>query len=161
MRKIIPFIVAAILSMVAACTTLDCPLNNTVYSKYKLAGDISTLADTLTISTTRTAGTDSVLINKDVDIDSFILPMSYAQPEDVFYFEMHDTLGHVYKDVVKVKKENHPHFESVDCNPAFFHTITGVETTHNRIDSIVINNKEVNYDASQIHFYIYFGNRNE
>lgn len=37
----------------------------------------------MTISTTKTAGTDSVLINKDVKVDSFILPMSYHQPEDV------------------------------------------------------------------------------
>ena len=65
----------------------------------------------------------------------------------------------VWKDTVTVKKENYSHFESVDCGPSFFHTITDVKTTHNYIDSIVINNKEVNYDASKAHFYIYFGNR--
>ena len=46
----------------AACSTLDCPLNNTVYTKYRLAGNITTLTDTLTISTNRIEGTDSVLI---------------------------------------------------------------------------------------------------
>ena len=160
MRKIIPFILFFILLM-AGCTTLDCPLNNTVYAKFKLAGNISKLADTMTISTTRLEGTDSVLINKDVNIDSFILPMSYSQPTDIFYVETHDTLGNVYKDVVKISKQDHPHFESVDCSPSFFHTITGVETTNNRIDSIVVNNKDVNYDATTVHFYIYFGARNQ
>ena len=148
-----------VLAMVG-CTSLDCPLNNTTYTKYRLMGNITTLTDTMTISTTKTEGTDSVLINKDVKVDSFILPMSYHQPEDVFYFEIRNQENQVFKDTVTVKKEDFSHFESVDCNPAFFHTITEVKTTHNLIDSIVINNKDVNYDASKAHFYIYFGNRN-
>lgn len=148
-----------VLAMVG-CTSLDCPLNNTTYTKYRLMGNITTLNDTMTISTTKTEGTDSVLINKDVKVDSFILPMSYHQPEDVFYFEIKNQENQVFKDTVTVKKEDFSHFESVDCNPAFFHTITEVKTTHNLIDSIVINNKDVNYDASKAHFYIYFGNRN-
>ncbi len=130
-----------------------------IYTKYKLMGNIKTLQDTMTISTIKTEGTDSVLINKDVKVDSFILPMSYHQPEDVFYFEIRNRDHQVWKDTVTVKKENYSHFESVDCGPSFFHTITEVKTTHNYIDSIVINNKEVNYDASKAHFYIYFGNR--
>ena len=159
MRKIKPCLVFMVLAMVG-CTSLDCPLNNTTYTKYRLMGNITTLNDTMTISTTKTEGTDSVLINKDVKVDSFILPMSYHQPEDVFYFEIRNQENQVFKDTVTVKKEDFSHFESVDCNPAFFHTITEVKTTHNLIDSIVINNKDVNYDASKAHFYIYFGNRN-
>lgn len=158
MRRIIPILLTA-LTALAGCTSLNCPLNNTVYTKYRLQGDITTLSDTLTISTTRTAGTDSVLINLDVNVDSFSLPMSYSQPEDIFYFEMRDTLGNVRMDTVRVRKENQPHFESVDCSPAFFHTITGIQTTHHRIDSIVINKKDVNYDVSTPHFHIYFGYR--
>lgn len=158
MRKITPCLVFMVLAMVG-CTSLDCPLNNTTYTKYRLMGNVTTLNDTMTISTTKTEGTDSVLINKDVKVDSFILPMSYHQPEDVFYFEIRNQENQVYKDTVTVKKEDFSHFESVDCNPAFFHTITEVKTTHNLIDSIVINNKDVNYDASKAHFYIYFGTR--
>ena len=62
--------------MVASCTSLNCPLNNTTYTKYKLMGDVKTLNATLTISTTKQEGEDSVLINKDENVDSFILPMS-------------------------------------------------------------------------------------
>lgn len=160
MRKIIPFILLAVMVMVG-CTTLDCPLNNTVYTKYKLQGDITKLTDTLTISTTKLDGIDSVLINKDVNVDSFSLPMSYRKDKDILYFVVSTQDKRVFKDTVTVFKENYSHFESVDCSPAFFHTITDVKTTHNIIDSIVINNKEVNYNASKAHFYIYFGNRNQ
>ena len=42
MRKIIPTILFAIITMVS-CSTLDCPLNNTVYTKYKLDGNVTQL----------------------------------------------------------------------------------------------------------------------
>ena len=62
--------------IMAGCSSIDCPLNNTTYTKYKLMGNITTLADTMTISTTKTEGQDSILINRDVNVDSFILPMN-------------------------------------------------------------------------------------
>ena len=46
-------ILMMVLTMVG-CSTLDCPLNNTTYTKYKLMGNIKTLQDTMTISTTKT-----------------------------------------------------------------------------------------------------------
>ena len=159
MRKIIPFILFAILPMVG-CSTLDCPLNNTVYTKYKLAGDITQLTGSyLTISTTKKDGEDSILINKDENVDSFLLPVSYTGAEDILYFEVQDAELRTYKDTVTVSKDNNPHFESIDCSPSYFHTITGVKTTHNLIDSIVINHKDVNFDATKVHFLIYFGSR--
>ena len=105
MRKIIPIIFASIMVM-AGCTSLDCPLNNTVYSKYKLQGDITRLTDTLTISTPRRTGIDSVIVNRDVNIDSILLPMSYSQPADTFFFETRDTLKRAYLDTVIVRKED-------------------------------------------------------
>lgn len=137
--------------VMAACTSVDCPLNNTVYANYKLMGPVTTLPDTLTISTTRQNGSDSVLINLQVNTDSFTLPVSFGLDEDVLYFKTNQL-----RDTVWVKKTNQPHFESVDCGLNYFHTITGVRFTRNAIDSIVIHQKEVTYDASQKHFYIYF-----
>ena len=155
MRKIIPILMMA-LGLMAACSTLDCPLNNTVYTKYRLAGNITTLTDTLTISTNRIEGTDSVLINKDVNVDSFILPMSYSLLEDSLFFETRNADNRLLRDTVTVQKTNTPHFESVDCGVNYFHTITGVRHTSHTIDSVTINKRNVNYDASVSHLYIYF-----
>jgi hypothetical protein len=137
--------------ILAACSSVDCPLNNTVYANYKLMGKVTTLPDMLTISTTRQDGSDSILINRQVNTDSFYLPMSYGLDVDTLYFQTNTLI-----DTVWIEKTNHPHFESVDCGLNYFHTITGVSCTHNAIDSIVINKKEVTYDISQQHFYIYF-----
>ena len=64
MRKIIPFLFVLTVLM-AACSSIDCPLSNKVQTKYMLKGKVTTLKDTLTISTARPAvGSDSVLLNR-------------------------------------------------------------------------------------------------
>ena len=159
MRKIIPILLFAIMTMVG-CSTLDCPLDNTVYTKYKLDGNIKQLTGaTLTVWTPTKSGVDSTLLNQQENPDSFKLPMSYFNAADTLYFEVTDQLQRVFLDTVTVSKDNHQHFESIDCNPSYFHTIQEVKTTHNLIDSIVINHKDVNFDETKAHFLIYFGTR--
>lgn len=147
-KQLFFFFIAALLG---ACSSVDCPLNNTVYTNYQLQGPVQTLPDTLTISTTRSDGNDSVIINKQVNTDSFSLPMSYHRDEDVFIVQSNRLF-----DTIVVKKTNIPHFESLDCGVNYFHTITGVRFTRHALDSVVIHNNSVNYDVSQKHFYIYF-----
>lgn len=155
--KVILFkITLCFLMILSSCSSIDCPLSNHVYSIYKLAGDVPILRDTLTISTTRSEGTDSVYINLKANVDSLLLPLSYQAAEDVWYFEIKTKNGTTTLDTVKIRKTNSPHFESIDCKPSFFHTITGVESTHHRIDSIIILTPNVTYDNSKPHFYIYF-----
>ena len=149
MRKLLYLLIG--MTTLAACSTIDCPLNNTVNCKYMLRGAVTTLPDTLTISSMRSDGTDSVIINKQVNTDSFSLPMSYNRSEDILVMQTNTLF-----DTIKVEKTNTPHFESVDCGVNYFHTITNVTYTRHAIDSVVIHHNFVNYDASQQHFYIYF-----
>ncbi len=157
-RKFIPYLFFAALLLPAACTSIDCPVQNAVYTIYKVYdsnGNPVALMDTLTISTTRSDGNDSVLLNRSVNTSSFNLPISYTSPADTLIFEFKNEDASV-TDRVIVSKEDTPHFESVDCNLSYFHTITGVQWTRNVIDSIAINNQSVNYDLSKEHFHIYF-----
>ena len=149
MRKLLFFFLIA--AVFGACSSVDCPLNNTVYTNYVLRGPVDTLQDTLTISTTTSDGSDSVIINKQVNTDSFSLPMSYFRDEDIFVMQTNTLF-----DTITVQKTNTPHFESVDCGVNYFHTITGIRYTRHALDSVVIHNNSVNYDVSQKHFYIYF-----
>lgn len=148
------------LIVIGACTQIDCPVENRVYTVYDLLkedGTTDTLkVDTLTISTKRADGTLDTLLSSAVGITWYELAISYTQPEDEFYYILHDTLGNVYKDTVRIKKENYQHFESVDCQPAYFHKLTEVQTTHHIIEDIEINNSTVNYNATEEHFHIYF-----
>lgn len=159
---------ALVVAMIAglglsACSSIDCPLNNRTYASFKLAGDVTKLVDTLTVSTPRNIDNpeeDTVLINRLVDTDSLSLPMSYQRTEDIyiFTFVQKDTELKTI-DTLRVSKENEPHFESVDCNPVMFHTIKDVRFTQRAIDSIKVNYNKVTYNDAKAHFLIYLKNR--
>ena len=128
---------------VAACTSIDCPVQNTVYTVYSLNkadGTADTLGvDTMWLWTQRADGKDTLLVNRlcGTSATGFNLPISYTQPEDVICLALDDTTS-FYIDTIRIKKENIPHFESVDCQASYFHIITNVIVTHHIVDSIVI-----------------------
>lgn len=142
--------------LLSACSSIDCPLNNQVAVVYKLMGDVSPLADSLTITTIRFDQNDPVILNSVVNVDSFQLPISYNRPEDVLYFQRSNATGWSITDTVVIEKEDFPHFEAIDCNPSYFHEIKNVRYTRLGIDSIVINQPKVTYDATKSHLYVYF-----
>ena len=170
----------AVLALVTACSSLECPMNNTVYTTYALYksdGTRDTLKDTLSVFTLqRDDKQDPVLINRDINFSSLTVPISYEGPLDELYFlrnvsiTTRDTLYAgtdsmkvnstkqklALVDTVIVHKTDRKHFESVECTPSFFHTLTGVECTHHGIDSVVINHPDVNYDSTKEHLHIYF-----
>ena len=162
MRRIIIAAIAA--AVVSACSSIDCPVQNSVYTNYALYksdGGVDTLRDTPSVLTTTASGRDTLVFNRGVGLTSFSLPISYVNPCDTFYFglkpEGENTEWII--DRVLVNKTNTPRFESVDCQVAYFHTITSVETSHFFIDSIVINNPNVDYDTERKHFRIYLSPR--
>lgn len=149
----------AILAMVVmvSCTSIDCPVNSLVRTRYQFtnsAGDSLKLLDSVSVVSTRENGTDTLILNKGVKISKFHLPISYSYPEDelVFFFDG-DSLHQ--KDTLWVKKDDIPHFESVDCNASFFHKLTEIRHTHNYLDSVVIVNPSVTNNDAVVHVYIY------
>ena len=156
---------------ISSCSSIDCPVQNTVNTKDNLVnadGTTDTLnTDTLWIWSPRANGKasrdyqldddDTLLINSlcGPSATSFSIPISYTLPEDTIIFALLTRSGKELLDTILVKKDNQPHFESVDCQASYFHTITNVRWTHNAIDSIAINNPNVNYDLSIEHFHLY------
>lgn len=152
MRRIIPFIIAA--SLVTACSSIDCPLNNVVMTKYVLGGNVDVLEDSLSVSILRSDGKDSLWLNRLTEAKDFLLPVSFHEPADVFLFKFKGEDVDL-TDTVTIEKTNTPHFESVDCGPTYFHTINHVSWTYHAIDSIVITKAQVNYDTSKGHLLLY------
>lgn len=143
--------------VIVSCSSIDCPVNNVVATRYRFyntAGDSLTLLDTLSVTSTRKDGTDTLILNQLSEKSSFSLPISYSHPEDVLVFEFKNK-EIIARDTVWVKKEDIPHFESVDCNATFFHTLTDVRCTTHLLDSVVIKNSSVTYDNTIVHFYVY------
>ena len=155
MCKIRHFLLPVCAALMAACSTIDCPLNSRVMSVCKFDGDgDGTLTDSLTVSTTRADGNDSVLVNRVCDVDSILLPMSLNHTEDVYYFDFLNKDKTHTIDEITIVKEDIPHFESVDCNPMIFHTITDVKYTTNKVEKVTINNNYVTYNAGKAHLII-------
>lgn len=155
--------------VISSCSTIDCPVQNTVSVQYEIrdkAGAALSLKDSLSVITTSAEGNNIVLeittrdeksttiLNRLTGKSSFSLPISYSHPEDILFFCFKDSVKTVI-DTVWIKKDDIPHFESVDCAAAFFHELTGVRHTHNAIDSLVLINTSVNYDVQTVHFYLY------
>ena len=164
MRKIVGILVL-LTALMAGCTSIDCPLYHTADYHIEIIGSdmnpegIGT--DTLWVFTRRADGQDTLLQNALTGVGGFDLPASYMQPEDTFHIIRTDTTkahkGLYFITSFYIKKDNYPHFESVDCQANFFHTITGVRYESTSIDSIVITNPSVTYDQSTEHLYIYLG----
>ena len=135
-----------VMMLMAACSSIDCPVNNTVATLYQIRNSDGTDINIL----------DSALYNKGIGISSFSLPISYLHPEDVLVFKFDNSNKDLHvADTVWIKKDDYPHFESVDCNTSYFHTLTGVKYTSHYIDSIVIKNPSVTYDYETVHLYLY------
>ena len=158
--RFLPFVFALMLFL-GACSSVDCPLNSKVmcaYNYVKPDGTPDTLKDTFTVTALKWAD-DTIVFNRGVNLSYFSVPMSNTEPEDVLLFCFKDTSSNMVYDTVWVEKLNYPHLESVDCNPKFFHTITKVRSTHNRIENIVINDNKVEYESKEnihIHLSPYF-----
>lgn len=153
MKRLPIFLLIALLT---ACSSIDCPVQNVVSVQYVVRNSDGTslsLKDSLTVTSTRKDG-DPVLLNRLISKDAFSLPISYSHPEDVLVFTFKHNQEKV-NDTVWIKKEDIPHFESVDCSASFFHNLTDVRYTCHAIDSLVMKNSFVDYDRKTIHFHLY------
>lgn len=144
MKKLVPILFFAML--LTACSSIECPLNNVVSTVFTLRKDSlrpDTLLDTLTVYTKRSDGTDTILVNKLIGVSEFDIPMGHTSEKDELYFVIGE-----FTDKVTITKTNQPHFESVDCTPSYFHTITDIQFDGSLIKNIIIKNAEVTYDST-------------
>lgn len=154
------FFVAFVVSLLGACSSIECSIDNVVASQYQLrrGSGLDTLkTDTVTITAARAQG-DTLLYNKGTGITAFSLPMSYNADADVLYFQLVDTAHNEWRDTITVQKNNQLHLESVECSPQYYHTLLSVSHTTNIIDSIVIHDPNVTNDATKQNLYIYLRN---
>ena len=160
MRRLFLLLILSV--VLVACSSIECPIENTVavnyaVMKYQNGEEVAdTLNDTLWVWSRRSDGDDTLLYNRGVNVRSFSLPTSYQGPQDTLIFLTVDTLQNYDVDTVWISKEDIPHFEPVDCAVRYFHKITDVRSTHEAIDTIIINNSSVTYDSSVKHLYIHF-----
>lgn len=138
------------------CSDINCPLTNGVYAKWSFykADKPLQLSDTLDIYL-KVNGRDTLLANRLFNISSIDLPMSYYNSSDTLTLEIKTASHHTYKDMIIVKKENVPHFNSPECGTWVEHYVSDIQLTHNNLDSISVLNRKVDNNEVE-NFRIYF-----
>ncbi len=152
----IKILVAVLLLVVpTACTNIDSPLDNLVEMQCGLytAEDHSqlTLADTLTVKAC--GAKDTVLLNRAQGISSFLVPLKQAAERDTLLLHFSNASGQAATDTLFVSHANMPHFDSVDCPLAVFHTLQHVRWTSHAlglfpltVDSVAVVRQTVTYE---------------
>lgn len=141
------FLWFAILALFSSCDLLNCTQADVSCLRieiYNADGGKVMLPDTLTVTA---YGTDSVLINKDINTTEILLPLSYHAPVDTFVIRYY---GHYYSilDTLCVQKTNDLYFESPDCPTVMMHTILGVSCTDEFIGSVEVVSEKVNFEEA-------------
>ena len=98
------FLYLILVMMVAACSSIDCPVNNVVETRYAIMdseGSELELPDTLNVWSTTAEGKDTLIYNSGIGIKKFALPISYSHPEDILIFSFSND-----QSVAKRENEN-------------------------------------------------------
>lgn len=144
--KIVLFL-ASILLLVSSCDLLDCTQGEISYLRISicdLQDNVVVLPDTLTITT---SGTDSVLINKDMNTSEILLPLSYHALVDTFVMHYSSDFF-ATTETLYVSKTNNIYFESPDCPTLMMHTILSASCTHNMFDSVKVVSDKINFEET-------------
>ena len=136
---------AMVIVLMSACDLLNCTQADVSLLKiemYDASGNKVMLPDTLTITT---CGTDSVLVNRDLNTTEILLPLSYHALADTFILRYY---GKYYslQDTLFVEKTNDLYFESPDCPTVMMHTIQEAFCTDEFLSSVEVANKKVNFE---------------
>lgn len=150
MRKL--FAISMLALAVAGCSSINCPLNNSVAAVWRFT---PTLSGSLTVSTFLRNDETSTLINQQSAADSLSIPLSYTADTDTFDLTLETDDGQTLVDQIRISKTNVQHFESIECSPAVFHQITGVESDGEFVDSVAIINPNVTFSTVGAHIIVY------
>ncbi len=156
-RHIIPTVLFAAM-LTTGCSSIDCNINGRVMCHYALQdGDGNSVQLQYPLSVTfhrEYADSDTIYINQQSNVASLDLPMSYNADTDEIALTLTIDQDTEITDVVRIKKTNIPQFESVDCAPRYHHEIEAISSTHNFIDTVIVNNPKVSNNASVTNIYL-------
>ncbi len=145
MNKSILTLLASVLVLLSSCDLLNCTQADVSLLRieiYDAAGNKVMLPDTLTVSA---SGTEAILVNRDVNTQEILLPMSYHAPVDTFILRYYSDY-YSLEDTLFVAKTNDVFFESPDCPTVMMHTIQSASCTDEFLGSVEVVNGKINFE---------------
>lgn len=142
-----------------SCSESDCgmlsrPMIKFRFFSYEQPKTEIQITDTLTVLTRNSAnGGDSILINKERNVKTIMVPYGYTQKETIYVFS-YSSPAFVVTDTLWVEHTNREHFISMDCGISVFSHIDTIRFTKHMIDSLAIVNSELDNDEKDnVHIY--------
>ncbi|NLE35112.1 MAG: hypothetical protein GX622_08415 [Bacteroidales bacterium] len=99
-------------------------------------------ADSLRVYTYRT--TDTLKFVSQKGVSRFSVPLDPGSDESLFLITLNGVT-----DTAIIRYERHPHLVSPECGYTLISEITGLYTTHNIIDTLIIENPSVDLDGQK------------
>lgn len=134
-----------------ACEETNCIRNERSMVTFNLyqEGTLQAMAfDSLTVTA---VNTDSILINRDLKVSTFSLPMNFVGEQTTYILHYTKDL----RDTITLKHTNYEHFTSMDCGTAIYHHVNEASITKHVLDSLAIKNPEITEtDANHIHLFV-------
>ena len=120
------------------CSESDCPLS-------------TTLPDgTITDKVVKDSVLTDTLYNKESDLSSFSLPLSYTS-KTTYTIHYNEKL----KDVIEITHRSIPFISDIECGAMMFYQVENINYTTNSLDSVVIVNPDINNEEKK-NFNIYY-----
>ena len=129
----------------------DCALENIAYNSikfYTIGADGAekeyALPDALTVYV-MINGNATIAVNHVANAKEIKLPMSYTANCDTIIMNFFDS----YNDTLYIGHNNIPIYQSMECGVIMHHRLTDVAHTARLIDSMAIDNANVNFDYNE------------
>ncbi len=138
-------VITSLVMTLPSCSVQPCyeetdPVMNTVLL---VSGTGETAkADSLRVYTFRE--TDTLRFISVKGVSSFSVPLDPANDESMFLITLNGIT-----DTAVIRYIREPHLVSPECGYTIVNVITGLRTTHNIIDTLIIENKFVNLDGQK------------
>jgi len=148
--KPVPYISVVIMAftlfvLMASCTSQACydntdPMMNTFL--LESGTGVSVQADNIVV--TAIIAPDTLEFVDAKSVSSFSLPLDPGSDVSTFYIVLDGIT-----DTAEIYYTRHPHLVSAECGYTFVSELTGLRTTHNMIDTLIIENKSVTLDGER------------
>ncbi len=141
-------VVSTIITLVlllASCGEQACyDKTDPVMSAFLLESGTGVTVKASSIVVTGITATDTIEFVNEKAVSSFALPLDPANDVSTFYIVL-DSIA----DTAVIYYTRRLHLVSAECGYTFVSELTGLKTTHNIIDTLIIENKNVNLNGER------------
>lgn len=176
--KIIAFM-SVVLAFFSSCNESDCPLGSANELKFRFLSVADTTVMSIDTVTVTAIGTDSILVNKEINASYITLPLNSTENETTYTFHFtvlneqtvdepfvdEEGVEHpagstvlvpeTYSDMVRVRYVSEKQFTSMDCGLIYTYTLTDGEYTQNIIKGMAVANLEIK-ESNEDNIFLFF-----